>query len=109
MKEKKRTYEEEKKMLEFLGESYRLAGRRSALMETEDCVGENRRIYDNDVRMIHHIDRCLQDCTKSAQLIIRMEFLEKSEKSWWQDTYSETTFYRLKKRAVEEFMHCLDI
>ena len=103
-----RTYEEEKQMLKFIGETYRLAKRRTALMEGENCVAENRKIYDNDRNLLSRIDRCLLDCSKETQLIIRREYLEMKDPGWWQDRYAKSTFYRQKKSSVQEFMHCLD-
>lgn len=77
--------------------------------EYSEKVQENQKIYDNDRDLIHLIDCTLKDCGRDTRCIIRHEYLENSEPNWYKKFFSKSAFYRLKKAAINEFIHCLNI
>jgi len=44
-----------------------------------------------------------------SQLIIVNEYVEQKENEWWVDYYSRATYYRLKTRALEEFLFYVNV
>ncbi|MBQ1355384.1 MAG: hypothetical protein IIY72_02775, partial [Solobacterium sp.] len=75
----------------------------------QKCIRENQALYDNDGSLIMLIDRTLMDCSKETQCIIRNEFLEIPEDMWYLPFFSRSAYYRLRKKALVEFMNCLKI
>lgn len=55
------------------------------------------------------VDRYLEDCTQDTRLIIRKDFLEKHDNLWYLEFFSKSTYYAKKKRAMKEFLDCLNI
>ena len=39
----------------------------------------------------------------------RQEFLDESADGWFYNYYTKSTFYRLRQRAIHEFMDCLNV
>jgi hypothetical protein len=108
MIKKPKDYQTQKKLLQFMGDTYIASKKRIDLYEFSGARG-NDPSYLNDIAYVHSIDRTLQDCSNDTKNIIRHDFLEKSETGWYRVFYNPSSYYRLKRRAVEEFMHCLNI
>lgn len=53
---------------------------------------------------IHYINSIFAKLRGEYTNIIYNEFFLKQDKCWWFNKYSRSTFYRLKKRAVKEFI-----
>ncbi|HCK87366.1 MAG TPA: hypothetical protein DHW39_01000 [Erysipelotrichaceae bacterium] len=104
-----KSYEVKQMMLKYVGRIYRESQRKAELALKGDCVREVSPRDQASINLVRYIDRALRDCSGDTQLIIRREYLEISSPTWWQEKYAKSTFYRLKKEAVQEFMHCLDL
>lgn len=80
-----------------------------------DMVQEKENIYSlvdikNDISIsycenyITYIDNILNSMECEYSRIIQNEFFSKKDHSWWYGVYSKSTFYRLKRKAVAEFL-----
>lgn len=66
---------------------------------------EKKRNYELLVAMINRIHRKV---STDSVLILKKEYLNKEDKFWWKDYYARSTYYRLKRKAVEEFFMYYD-
>ncbi len=103
----KKTPEEMMILSKAVGETYRSCKQRMKYYERMACVAENRKAYQDDLALVTIVDLSLENCSRVSQLIIRKEFLEISDKKWYLEFFSKTTFYRNKKKAVKEFIENL--
>ncbi|MBR0213534.1 MAG: hypothetical protein IJL95_02280 [Solobacterium sp.] len=101
--------EDMEKIVSYIGKVYRRSRKRRDVFEYQKCIRENQAVYDNDGSLIMLIDRTLMDCSKETQCIIRNEFLEIPEDMWYLPFFSRSAYYRLRKKALVEFMNCLKI
>ncbi len=101
--------EDMEKIVKYIGKVYRRSKKRRDVFEYQKCIRENQALYDNDGSLIMLIDRTLMDCSKETQCIIRNEFLEIPEDMWYLPFFSRSAYYRLRKKALAEFMNCLKI
>lgn len=104
---KAKDYQTQKKLVEFIGNAYMASRKRIDIYEFSGV--HNDPGYLNDIAYVHSIERTLQDCSNDTKQIITRDFLQRSETGWYKNFYSSSSYYRLKRRAVEEFMHCLNI
>ena len=101
--------EDMEKIVKYIGKVYRRSKKRRDVFEYQKCIRENQALYDNDGSLIMLIDRTLMDCSKETQCIIRNECLEIPEDMWYLPFFSRSAYYRLRKKALVEFMNCLKI
>lgn len=53
---------------------------------------------------VTYIDNILSMLDSEQQYIIKKEFFGIKTKNWWISDYSRSTFYRLKRKAVTQFL-----
>jgi len=51
--------------------------------------------------------RAFERLNNEERTIINKLFLESDHSEWWREFYSRSTYYRLKHRSVDAFIHCL--
>lgn len=95
-------------MMAYLARNYRRCLMRLDLCRMEG-ISEARLTYNADHSYVCLIERALADCSPSTRQIINEEFLHKTDKDWYLGYWSRTTFYRKRKEAIGEFLHCLHI
>ena len=61
---------------------------------------ENFRFY----QCVNYVMSCL---CEEYQFILEREYVDRAPHNWWMLYYSRTTYYRLKKRAMTEFVRRL--
>ncbi|MDO4193707.1 MAG: hypothetical protein Q4D24_10425 [Erysipelotrichaceae bacterium] len=93
----------------YVGKTYQRSKNRMELDRSADMISEPDSTYADDAKLVYYVDRCLLECDRTAQLIIRREFLEESEHKWYEQYFSRSTFYRLKADAVKQFVDCLNL
>ena len=98
-----------RKVAEYIGSVYRRSRKRMDVMIHSGGVEESAEQYHTDANMVYLVDRALQDCSKDTRFIIRRELLQIPEPFWYEEYYSRTTYYRLRKQAIDEFLNSLDI
>ena len=109
MEFKYNNYAEKRKIIKYIGDIYLKAQKRVDVLHFNNCIEENWAVYDNDTQLIHLIDRTLLDCSNDTKNIIRHDYLEVSNSHWYESYYSRSSYYRLKKKAIEEFLNNLNI
>lgn len=63
---------------------------------------------DCDNNFVLKVEYALSQLDDDEYRIFKHDFVEKSDKYWWQSFYSKSTYYRLKVRAMERFLDCLN-
>ncbi len=53
------------------------------------------------------IDLAMLTMSEDEQHVFKHEFIIFSHKYWWEDYYSKSNFYRVKKSAMVKFVRCL--
>lgn len=102
------TSKQKRNIVSTIGDRYRVCMRRMESLEAQNAVSLNMKDYRDAQEYVNDINRTLLDCTSDTKLIIRKEFLCVSEPGWYQEYFSRNTYYRLRKKAVEEFLNQLD-
>lgn len=71
----------------------------------------NSTIEDKDElrSLVSSFEMIINALSQDSQLIIKNEFVEQRKDEWWIDYYSRATYYRLKTRALEEFLFYINI
>ncbi len=89
---------------------YRMARKYMDLAAYSGYIRERQAEYDESRSVIAIVDRSLQDCTRDTQLIIRKEYLENNvQDQWYLEYYSKTTYYRMRKKAMKEFLENMNL
>lgn len=86
-----------------VADTYRGCMKRINYMEYMACIHENQKEYDDDRTLVKIVDFCMENCSKETQLIIRNEFLQEPEKGWFLNYFTRSSYYRIRKKAVQEF------
>ncbi len=102
------TSQELEKIVLHVAKIYRKSNLRNTINKNYN-VKENNLLYKQDKDFIHTIECLLGECSRDTRCIIENEFLKKTDSYWYLDFYTKSTFYRLKKKAVKEFIDCMDI
>jgi len=107
MKLQRLPYDEKVKLLESLGRIYRRE-------KTRELIGDSHEVHERTVAYVqkgigHMIEHVMENCSSDTVCIIKHDFLNQSPRKWYCNYYAKSSYYRLKKEAVEEFVRCLDI
>lgn len=54
------------------------------------------------------INRSLRRISKESRRIITKEYVEGADEDWWYEYYSRSSYYRLKNKALDEFINQLN-
>lgn len=101
------TFERENGMIEYLGRIYRRSRRRMDISRAIGEDAEKSRAYIIDRDFVYLIDRTVMDCSPDTRHVIMNDYLRKSDSKWYIGYYSKSQYYRLRREAVKEFLHCL--
>ncbi|HAE15542.1 MAG TPA: hypothetical protein DCG51_03240 [Erysipelotrichaceae bacterium] len=93
----------------YVGRTYQIAKNRMDLERSSDMISEPDSTYADDAKMVYYVDRCLLECDRTTQLIIRKEYLEESAHKWYEEYFSRSTYYRLKTDAIRQFVESLNL
>ena len=78
----------------------------SVIKETKNSGIEDK---DELKSLISSFEMIIKALSHDSQLIIVNEYVEQKENEWWVDYYSRATYYRLKTRALEEFLFYVNV
>ena len=106
---KKMCYEDQCKIMEMIGREYKASCVKANMKKLHGSIYDNQRRYDNALEYIDYVDAALRMCDLNTRHIIMHEYLLPSDEKWYLVYYSKSTFYRLKRIALEEFLRCLDL
>lgn len=59
--------------------------------------------------MIDTFEIIIQSLSQESKEIIELDFINNVNQDWWMETYSRSSYYRAKTRAMEEFIFYLSI
>lgn len=96
-------------IIKYLAKSYKISKKRESIYQFQGNLREKDGIYNEDKTVIHLIDSTIEECTRNTQLIIMNEYFKNKEYDWYLGYFSRSSFYRLKRLAIEEFIDCLNI
>ena len=106
---KSMTESAKRKVAERIGALYRKSLKHMDIMSNTDCIREGTAVFRSEADLVYLVDRALQDCSRDTRFIIRNDYLKVSDPYWYEEFYSRSTYYRLKKEAISEFLESLDI
>lgn len=66
--------------------------------DNEECA------QDLFLSWVHY---ALCSCSKVSRFILENEFILYKRKEWWYDYFSRSSYYRMKQKAMDEFLDCL--
>lgn len=92
-----------------LVKGYRRAQRSLEIRDIKGEIQENEVFYNDDKVLVHLVESSLKKCSEDSQRIIENEYFTEAAHDWYLSFYSKSTFYRLKHRAIEEFVNCLNL
>ncbi|HPW53409.1 MAG TPA: hypothetical protein PLI19_02320 [Erysipelotrichaceae bacterium] len=68
---------------------------------------ENYHQQDKNYDLYILVQFALNDLDEDSRRILTQEYIHKRESLWWNSYYSQTTYYSLKRKAMEQFLACL--
>lgn len=101
------TTRQKKNIAEVIGFHYRKSLRQIETIASDGGIISDQNAYEDAIRYVNTVDRALKDCSNETKFIIRNGILIIPEPGWYEEVYSKNTFYRLRKKAIEEFLNCL--
>lgn len=96
-------------VVERIAIEYRRSQKHLDFYQYTNCIRENQSAYNSDLHYVQEVDRSLKNCSMDTQKIIRHGYLEIAEPKWYLEFYTRSAYYRLRKKAIEEFLNCLDL
>ena len=86
-----------------------LLHKRASILANEKMeLHENTGEYINDKQLLNYLNFAYYSCGCESRKILEYEFIHPAEKNWWYQYYSKSTYYRMKHKAMDEFLHCLE-
>lgn len=107
MKRDDLTYKEAFALCDYVGRVYRSCKGTTEVMKKNNMVASRRKEYEQQCDFVFLIESRLQKCSKRTREIIENDFLLEAEKGWYLRRYSSSTYYRLKAKALIEFLNCV--
>lgn len=95
-------FKEQEKVMCYLGKLYQRCKRD---MQVEDQQSDQ---YYNDAKFVMKIDLVVKDLPKEYQLVIQKDYLQVSEGPWYLNYFSRSSYYRIRNKAVKEFISYID-
>lgn len=72
-----------------------------------DKIQKRKRIK-NSLDYVTRVKKAYEQLDPVDQNFINNEFFYQKYPMWWQDIYSKTTFYRLKRKSMESFKEAFE-
>jgi hypothetical protein len=101
------SYASARVIMEHTARVYRQCVMNMNEFEKEHLVRQNWDEYQRDSSFVNEIDQIVMELPGPKRLIIVSDYLRHRVPGWHKGFYADSTYYRLKKEAVEEFAHCL--
>jgi hypothetical protein len=99
-------FDKKKFEIELLSREYMKSKR--VLTEAQKGTFEyDKRTLERSICIVGHIDMTYECLNEADKLIIRNELMEGRRGDWFKSYLSPSAYYRHRKRAYENFLHCL--
>lgn len=102
------TDNEKEQILQYLVKCLKKAQNKKRCYDSGFFVQERPETYNNLEATLFLMEITLSSLSDDSRRIIEQDYIVKREKEWWLDFYSKTTYYRLKRKAIDEFIRCLE-
>ncbi|MBW9212284.1 MULTISPECIES: MG284/MPN403 family protein [Terrabacteria group] len=89
-------YQDQQRILMYVGQAYQCCKKKF-----------QRSAYDE--QFLNLIEKALMTCSTETNWIIRYDYLEKKKNNWYMEYFAKSSYYRLKKVAIVEFLNCLEL
>ena len=102
---------EQEGVIRYLTQCYRKSCQRLKLHRflTPEKKQEHKDQQQCDELTVALYESALEAMPETYREIIVREFLDESADGWFYNYYAKSTFYRLRQRAIHEFMDCLNV
>lgn len=97
------------KIMECIGDLYRQTKLRVDLAEHDAPNRMPSPQCLDDRSFLYKIDRSLQNCQKETQLVIRKQYLEISDKNWYEEFFSKPGFRKILLKSIRELFEVMDL
>ncbi len=103
------TTQQQEQIMKYLIKCYKQSSNRIKRAEACNTIQENEKLYlsDKTTRML--VDDALNELSPDEREIIVNCYIDVKKEGWYLDYFSRSTFYRLKSKAVNKFLHCLHV
>ena len=91
----------------YMTQCYRKAKQRRKL-EKMLCRESNYQSEADDL-IIALYESALESMPNTTREIIVREFLDEDHDGWFYNYYTKSTFYRLRQKAIREFIDCMNV
>lgn len=108
MIDKSLTLHDKENIIRYLVRCYRRSRQRQKI-DVYPTVQETRSVYECDQLTVNLFESALEAIPDSLREIIVREFLDENTEGWYYNYYSKSTFYRLRQKAISEFLDCLNV
>ena len=95
------TFKEKERLVRFIFNK-----RKQILMYEQYVCDKNKEESAEDL-FLRYVQYALNNCSKVSRLILENEYILYKGKEWWYDYFSRSNYYRLKQKAMDEFLDCL--
>ncbi len=92
------TFTQKTILINYLFELAKIQEEKFSYQVREDCS-------KNDLMLA--LNYALEGLDVEGRRIITSDFKHKARSQWWYGFYSRSTYYRLKSKAMKEFLDCL--
>jgi hypothetical protein len=80
---------------------YYLLGYKLDIIEENDGTSKNKEYY---LRLKKKVDYILRQLDPSYVDILEKDYFKAHEDNWWIYSYTKSTYYRLKNKAIDTFL-----
>ncbi|SJZ83947.1 MG284/MPN403 family protein [Anaerorhabdus furcosa] len=99
---------DKKSFIMILAKAYMRSKRRIQMYKFLS-VEENKSYYSSELSTVYLVNSTILLCSPTSQFILKNEFFSYPNPNWYIEYYSRSSYYRLKKQAIDEFIDCLNI
>lgn len=96
-------YDARKQLVKNFAEMYCTACLIVDLYKNAGTVEENQVFIKQKSNFIYLFERILSCCSADTRFIITNTFVRREKEDWYIPFYSRSSYYRIKKEAIEEF------
>lgn len=101
------TFEEKNKLIVYLMRLYRKAKTNISYIEDCDLIQERIEEYRVERKTKLIIEDALDELDEQLRMVIINEYVLKKDKKWYLEYYGRSSYYRLKSKAIDEFLRCI--
>ena len=96
------TFKEKEQLLRYL------FTKRNQLLMYEHSVCEKEYNENNSKdQFLRWMQYAMDRLSKDERMILEKEFILYEDRDWWYEYYSRSTYYRMKQKAMDAFLDCL--